>query len=965
MAYAKPSWSDAAAAKGKSFGGRRASSNDSSWGGGGSVTGGENAAALQYGKRVVPIMRKAELDLLPDGNPNTPWRRLAYQLRMAPDLAELLHLVRDNIHKGSRVWRPHLTALALTRTGALLYPRAVASGAADTAGGGTACSVSPPAAALKVEAHTLYQILSESVNKLSVRQVQGFNAARLLVAMAWTHSGGGLCLELAETLVRELCRQDGGKLAQVAMLDPPLYGRMLRALAQLVPHDDRLWVELQRLTLAALLQAKAQAGSGTEGAAGGGQGQRRLWGAAADDQGRPLPDCSIADLGNIAFSFAAAGRALPPVFDALREAVLSRELPADPDVLASLLWAWARAQLPPGELAQRAVAAFQPLLRTAQPRPLGRLVWALAALGLRNKAFLTAAGEAIVTRKMVFGSPQELVNVVWAFSRLGIKVDVGPTEQQRAAAAAAAAAAEASAQAARSAVREPGLAAGASHSMQWQAPGRAGRGGGGAVEAAAASSYRRAWGDGQVAAEEGKDASSQERAVGAGAAGPSGRWEGDREQVLQRRRPSRLFSGSTDGETSAESDDAAEDGTQQRPQVHRPTDNAAEPGQAPEAGAPAGAGSPLRDALRMRPLPLAAVAAAEAAHGAARAATPPLNPSSPLALYRYLAHSFLTGRVSNPKTKWNMSDPQMSVLAASFARAGYGNRPLFQTIGRMAMRRIATLAPSDLALLLWAHGHVRVKQDALVHAACDVVERRWREFSPRQLADVLWAVQVLMPRAVYTQLAEALRRGRLQAERNGTLAMPDERPWAVQAAATAAALPLGQRQRQHHQQARASARSAGIAFSGAGSAVVAAAPYGHAWPAGAGGGGVSDDGGAGSLGAPLGTVPALVLPLHVPEHLLDDDEYVLWRQEQEDAEAAAAAIASEWEAGAEGEDVEEGEAAEGEGEEGARRGGREDELARPSRPQTPVRGGGRYWSSGTPPPGSDAAAKALVGAPAG
>ncbi len=50
--------------------------------------------------------------------------------------------------------------------------------------------------------------------------------------------------------------------------------------------------------------------------------------------------------------------------------------------------------------------AFEPQLPTVLPRPLARMLWALGVLGVRSPRFLAAAGRAIVTRQLLFGSPQ-------------------------------------------------------------------------------------------------------------------------------------------------------------------------------------------------------------------------------------------------------------------------------------------------------------------------------------------------------------------------------------------------------------------------------------------------------------------------------------------------------------------------------------------------------------------------------
>lgn len=86
--------------------------------------------------------------------------------------------------------------------------------------------------------------------------------------------------------------------------------------------------------------------------------------------------------------------------------------------------------------------------------------------------------------------------------------------------------------------------------------------------------------------------------------------------------------------------------------------------------------------------------------------------------------------------------PQVAVLMASFARAGYGSRHLFYTLARMAVRRAEELTPNEVSLMLPSLARVRVRHDALFDIGCSMVCNRSHDFAPRQLADVMWAVQV-------------------------------------------------------------------------------------------------------------------------------------------------------------------------------------------------------------------------------
>ncbi|KAG2442103.1 hypothetical protein HYH02_009592 [Chlamydomonas schloesseri] len=750
---------------------------------------------LQYEKEVVPLAREAERDLLPDGQPNTPHRRLAYQLRQAATVQELQALLAAHRHD-TNVWSGHHTALTVHRLAALLYPRAVAAGAVDrddpelalataargtaaAAGAGSATSSATSSAttssssgsassgrvdpALKAAANSVLSSLSGRLTKDAVRQVQGFHLARLLVSMTWLHMAWGPTAEpVVAAAVRELLRPGAGKLARVAALDPALFGRLVRALAVLMPRHEPLWVDLQRLTLAALLTARADgggggggggalgqgsssaaAGGGWEGAgAGGGAESRsgaRAWGSALVDQPRSraaaggpkeppssLPDASPADLINLAFGFAAAGHVAPPVFDALREALLARPLggaAAGPEPLASLLWAWARAQQPPGQLARRAVEAFAPHLDTAPARPLGRLLWSTAVLGLRNTAFVTAAAAAVTRRQLVFGSPQELVNVTWAFSQLGFRMQHGVGNSGGGGGGAAGGGGEAVAAAA-------GQGAGAGRRRGPQRGPRAGQ-----------QQQEEEDGDGdEMLAEDSEDREQEEQE------------EQEEEQDSRSgaaRRGGRRGSGATVSLAAA------------RAALESAGSDDEGPSSAP-AAAPSASGAVAAAAeARLRPLPLAVVQQSAAARAAARAAAPPPEPGTPAALYRWLAHCYLHSYTGSA-ARWSMSDSQLAALAGAFAAAGYANRPLFYTMGRMAMRRLPTLTAADLTQLITAFARVRLRHDALLERVCALAEAQGRAFTPQQQAQVLWVVQALMPRARYAAVAEGFRRQQLQ-----------------------------------------------------------------------------------------------------------------------------------------------------------------------------------------------------------
>ncbi|EFJ47247.1 hypothetical protein VOLCADRAFT_92312 [Volvox carteri f. nagariensis] len=685
-------------------------------------------------ERIVPLMRKAERDVLPGDDPNTPWRRLAYQLRLAPSLSDLLAIYRAN--RESPVWRPHMTALVLNRIGALLYPKAVAAAASTAQGDGRTDGVGRfPPPQLKRDAVSLFESLSGRVTKRAVRQVQGMHLARVLVAMAWLEVAGEECEMVVAALVGELQRQRGGKLVQVAMVDPALFGRLVRALAQLVPRERELWVDLQRVTLAALMEAQAEAQAQAPVAAGSSRSAvavpapKRVWSGPSRDAVKaeaaasPLPppekpDCSTADLANMAFGFAAAGAASPQLFAALRSAVLSRELPDDPDTLARLMCAWGRAHIPAGPLLYRVLDAFVPLVATASPRPIGRMIWSLAMMRMRDERFLRAAAKAIVDRRLVFSSPQELVNVVWAYSHLGWQVEEGaePRRPWSGTATAEELAAEG---------RE-GSTRGKPRGMLRQPPARLKED----VEEAAEEGVDGTWSAGQR--REQKDA--EQRSVDAA------RLEGGT-----------AASTSAAARYNADEPEGRSEALERYPGIRAGDEAAAsvEGSAAPKVpGAPAG--MPV-----LKPLPLTApLAAREQARQAMLFQQPPEYPEH-FALYRYLGHSFIHRKIGS-NAHHAISNSQLAVLVGSFARAGYRSKQLFYTAARIALLRLQFLSPADLTLLLSAHARLRIAHSGLFEAACPIVAARCCEFTPAQLADVLWAVQVLMPEG-FVQLSNAVR----------------------------------------------------------------------------------------------------------------------------------------------------------------------------------------------------------------
>jgi hypothetical protein len=185
----------------------------------------------------------------------------------------------------------------------------------------------------------------------------GAEAQAPLLELRPTNAG-----RLVAALLRTLLASRARKLAAVAAADPPLFARLVRALAQLAPGHPTLWTEVQRLSLAALLQAEGEAAARSareEGSAWEGALRARLWGSAGARE-VPLPDASLSDLANLAFGLANANAAAPPLLAALRGAALAAlahgPQPADPHALSDLLWAWVRAKAAPGPLVRSARA---------------------------------------------------------------------------------------------------------------------------------------------------------------------------------------------------------------------------------------------------------------------------------------------------------------------------------------------------------------------------------------------------------------------------------------------------------------------------------------------------------------------------------------------------------------------------------------------------------------------------------
>ncbi|WIA21397.1 hypothetical protein OEZ85_000613 [Tetradesmus obliquus] len=154
-------------------------------------------------------------DLLPDGKPNTPWRRLKLRIQTTTSLQGLARIYSSSRHK-SAVWRPIHSAGILMRLAALQYYRLVPP--SHRASDQTSAA-----------AHQLLQLLTPDLKDPAVcRVLDSARLAQLLVVLSALNPQPGP--EVLDPLVRELMR-DGGK--KLPAGKPDLLAELAAALARL------------------------------------------------------------------------------------------------------------------------------------------------------------------------------------------------------------------------------------------------------------------------------------------------------------------------------------------------------------------------------------------------------------------------------------------------------------------------------------------------------------------------------------------------------------------------------------------------------------------------------------------------------------------------------------------------------------------------------------------------------------
>uniref|UniRef100_A0A383VSK9 Uncharacterized protein n=1 Tax=Tetradesmus obliquus TaxID=3088 RepID=A0A383VSK9_TETOB len=187
-------------------------------------------------------------DLLPDGKPNTPWRRLKLRIQTTTSLQGLARVYSSSRHK-SAVWRPIHAAGILMRLAALQYYRLLL----------------PPHRASEqtsAAAHQLLQLLTPDLTDPAVcRVLDSARLAQLLVVLSALNPQPGP--EVLDPLVRELMR-DGGK--KLPASKPDLLAELAAALARLEWRELEVWL------------AVAAAAKGSLRAAALQQQQQQQWG---------------------------------------------------------------------------------------------------------------------------------------------------------------------------------------------------------------------------------------------------------------------------------------------------------------------------------------------------------------------------------------------------------------------------------------------------------------------------------------------------------------------------------------------------------------------------------------------------------------------------------------------------------------------------------------------------------------
>eukprot|EP00798_Chlamydomonas_sp_ICE-L_P005847 gene5848-6133_t len=138
------------------------------------------------------IFKKVERDLLPNGKPNTPVRRLSYSISHALTLEELDRVGKANRHKATnKVWLPKHEAAMLIRAAALVYPKAMAGEGGKKLATGFSSF--------------LRSISTSASDSLVLKLVGGTKLAQLLVAAA-TLPKCVMPAQLSQEILRELLK---------------------------------------------------------------------------------------------------------------------------------------------------------------------------------------------------------------------------------------------------------------------------------------------------------------------------------------------------------------------------------------------------------------------------------------------------------------------------------------------------------------------------------------------------------------------------------------------------------------------------------------------------------------------------------------------------------------------------------------------------------------------------------------
>ena len=157
-------------------------------------------------------------------------------------------------------------------------------------------------------------------------------------------------------------------------------------------------------------------------------------------------------------------------------------------------------------------------------------------------------------------------------------------------------------------------------------------------------------------------------------------------------------------------------------------------------------------------------------------------------LFNGLADEFISRRLLDPNEAENLDAVTLCQLASSFAKArhndarlfgaiaqavlpilhdfngrhlanliqpfaftkivpqlGDDGRILFDEVAKVSIRRVKSLAPQNMANILWAYASTEQSHPALFNAIAQEAAPRLREFSPKQLANLAWALSKYPP----------------------------------------------------------------------------------------------------------------------------------------------------------------------------------------------------------------------------